>query len=256
MPICALCEEIVPKLEESHLIPRAAYKHLLSKTSNNFVKMDVTQKVAHYDVKQISCPLLCKGCEDLFSKNCETQMGMLWATASEFPLLTEINACTSLADRCYDAISLQEFSRNALIYFAVSIIWRAYVWSGNKYRTPLGEKYAKEFQNFLYHGSKLSKFKLILEVNSNPDHATNNFCTFPSFVKNEDGSIHTFIILGITFNILVDQTSSMVERAFEKLQSDCLIIVDDNTNSKKHLDISNSAQNLVTLKGKLSKYNR
>lgn len=66
---CALCNEDHP-LINNHSTPSAAYAKIRGddQVSQSPINIDLSSRVAFSTDKQIQSPLLCKRCEDLFSK--------------------------------------------------------------------------------------------------------------------------------------------------------------------------------------------
>lgn len=134
MPICALCKSEVDKLINSHLIPKAAYRPLrVNKNSSGSSPFTIHPKKRTFiqTDRQVAHDLLCTSCEQLFSRNGEKIMGTLWATQKNFQLLERLNDAEVLLDNppksFYSPLFLTETERNGLIYFCISILWRANV---------------------------------------------------------------------------------------------------------------------------------
>lgn len=261
--ICALCKEEKGKLIDSHFMPAAAYQHVrgAEETRNGSpVLINIGRKSAFQTDKQIKQPLLCGGCEDLFSRNGEKKMGQLWATKAEFPLLDLLNskALVSKGIRfdTYDSRLLDQCVVDAVFYFAVSIFWRAQVWdwgrNGDAYRRALGDIYESQFRLFLLGHEKLEDVLLLVDVNSNLD--TLSVMSFPTCVRMGADRLHSFSLLGLKFTMYVGRSiSSMVRAPFKLYDSQTMFISSDLTKSPAFWKLAERVQTKVVAKGKLAR---
>jgi hypothetical protein len=68
MGLCGLCRQ-PGELQESHLLPRAGYKHLRgSKAGVQWDPVFTTPKKARITTDQVTAPFLCSHCEQRFHK--------------------------------------------------------------------------------------------------------------------------------------------------------------------------------------------
>lgn len=252
MPICELCKNSVPKLIESHLIPRAAYSKV-SPNNGDIIRMSGMD--AAYNKKQFQAHLLCKDCEEKFSEFGEKHMGKIWNNEIDFPLLSKLRLCPKIFPECVDGAHLPQSIYDALIYFICSILWRSNCWPNNDtgdYRGALGKKYEAEFRSFLLGKQPQPKIKLMVDVNTNPNRDTNNWFYLPYLRKNGTLRIHSFFILGLDFNVLVGQLDQSVNNAFHHVKSDMILFLVDTFNSKKQTRIAERVQFDVQKRGRLA----
>ena len=259
--ICALCREEKDKLIDSHFMPAAAYPHIrgAEETGNGPpVLINLRRKSAVQTDKQIKRPLLCSGCEDLFSKNGERMMGQLWATASGFPLLDLLNseATISKGERfdMYDSRLLDAGVVNSIFYFAVSIFWRAQVWDwgyeGDAYNRALGKHYESEFRIFLLGKATLDNVLLLVDVNSDLD--TSAVMSFPISGRSGPDRLHLFSLLGLKFKMFVGRSISSVTRTpFEFHNTQIIFVSSDLKKSDAFQKLAGRVQTEVEAKGKL-----
>lgn len=255
MFICRLCGTMVESLVDSHLLPRSAYKRI-NVNRKKIVQIKYADNAAFYDQKQISTPLLCNSCEDLFSKNGETQMGLLWMNKNEFPMLHHLERCSQIADGSYDGNDLPKNICDALIYFAISIIWRGSVWPDDRlksYKGSLGKKYESEFRSFLLGKGRLSNVKFFIYASSSHNDARCKIMTLPSLEPGPIGKSHFFYILGFRFCVIIGRTHPKITNLFQHLKSDLLLSVVDEKNSNWQKDIWHKVLFSLERKGTLAK---
>ncbi|MCH7301168.1 hypothetical protein MBA34_19300 [Pseudomonas capeferrum] len=250
MAICRLCKQ-EKKLINSHFIPAAAYSHLRWDTNlglqQSVIINQYTNSIAQTD-KQVKQPLLCGACEDLFSKKGERIVGQLWATQSGFPLFEILRskepAATHPLFEGYSPDSIDKGHLDALVYFAVSIFWRASVWDWQRDKNPygngLGARYELEFANFLLSGSKLNNFCLYIELNS--DEKTRRMFSFPSCVRREGSWYHSFVILGFRFVMVVGAGESKMKRVCDMFGFNPVVGISDYSSTAVFKGLSEFAR--------------
>lgn len=261
MQYCRLCQSEA-KLINSHLIPKAAYKFVRNPPAEGGdppVKIDTREGSANYNEKQVTNFLLCTTCEDLFSKNGEKTLGKLWATHAEFPLLDSLtqDALIVTGERfsIYDPLKIDKKIRDALFYFAVSIFWRAHVWSWGKqtdsYRKALGVKYELSFRQFLLGRAGLPDVKLILILNDS--YTLNGLISMPYAGKAGSCHVHNFDLLGMKFSLIVGRhPPAVLKAAFAQFNSEIIFLSSDFEYSLDFLQIAKTVQMTVTPKGRLA----
>ncbi|MCK9706177.1 hypothetical protein [Pseudomonas syringae] len=262
--ICALCEKEKGRLIDSHFIPSAAYPHVRGQGEYNGlspIRVDSFKGTAAHNDKQVTMELLCRSCEDLFSKNGERIMGCLWATAEGFPFLEKLRSngpcVTADAYQAYDASKLETEITQGLTYFAASVFWRAQVWKwgyeGDPYRKSLGDKYEAVFRKFLLGEGPLDAVRFILEVNT--DEGMTAFMSFPTSTRYKGEISHVFTILGLRFNMYVGGTINNDTLAtFKILNTNMLIYALSFRQSPAYSKLAEQVQNRVVPKGKLAKH--
>ncbi len=260
MTRCALCgfDRVLIK---SHLIPAAAYAHLRRNTNfgmQQSVKINKYEKTAVQTDNQVQQPLLCKDCEDLFSKHGERIVGQLWSTQGGFPLFDMLSLKTPRVKTpkitTFDIDAIDKVFVDGLFYFAISIFWRAEVWSWHRAENPygngLGSRYELEFKEFLKFNSGLSNLYLCVEVNSDKD--SRGLFSFPSCERLEGSWYHSFVILGMRFVMVVGGGKSKIRDVCEAIGSNMFFSLSDFSESFAFKDMISSARGGVTRRGKFS----
>lgn len=262
MSRCRLCED-PSTLIDSHLIPKSAYKaskSFVSGERRELVSVKMSNGSAAYSDAQVTMKLLCKSCEDLFSKNGEKILGRKWATASGFPLLDELRSLEPLAKGpkfvVYDAAAVDRATLNALFYFAISIFWRASVWrwgrDQDRYVGALGVKYEARFRDFLLGRGSLENVYMIISVNDSDN--LNGLIAFPCVNKSAGVRVHVFDVLGIKFTIFVGgHIPSEIMKPFLASGSRVVVISSRLEESNDFLELARALQTKVTARGRLLK---
>jgi hypothetical protein len=128
MPLCKLCKQD-RELRESHFLPAAVYAQLREDAQQNPNPVLITSRVSLTTSKQITGRVLCAECEERLSK-----LGERWVLANmarpEGFLIQEalvatkpIEANESIA--YYSSADVAAINMDALVYFALSVFWRA-----------------------------------------------------------------------------------------------------------------------------------
>jgi hypothetical protein len=214
METCALCCEN-KDLQDSHFMPRGLYRIARDSSSLAGSSEDpviITTDGSYRTSKQIKSYLLCKDCEQRFSRLGEDLIiSECLHENGSFKLRDKLNALyptwTDKQSSWFAEAALTNVDINRYRYFAASIFWRGSVWprkySGSEaYKGSLGLKYQEEFQHFLNEESRFpSNAFLVIFVAS--ESAPLAYTTAPS-VSNESGyHIHKFHIPGIEFRMFL-----------------------------------------------------
>ncbi|WP_273807236.1 MULTISPECIES: hypothetical protein [unclassified Pseudomonas] len=207
---CALCHQF-RDLQDSHLIPKAAYRHTQGNPGTNGqpVMLIPGQNTAFQTNRQIKVHLLCSDCEHRFSRYGEDVIGRLWATSTAFPLRDQMQSAGALESdgslSVFDAAALPDGVVEAIRYFVISILWRASVgdWkiAENSYHNALGDKYEEQFRLFLLGQSTDVSARIFVSVNDGC--GTNSMFSTPVFSRKNGAHLHSFQVLGIRFNTFV-----------------------------------------------------
>lgn len=253
MFLCPLCKDTVSNVIDSHLLPRAAYKHV---APNGTKMMRVSsQNDAFYSAKQESIPLLCKDCEKRFSDKGEAPVGRLWSTRAGFPLLEKLRNSRQIFDGMYDGNCLSHVDRSALVYFPASVIWRSSIWPHNVagHKGTLGRKYEENFRSFLMGDSDLEKVKILVRINNSPKPSDAQLMSLPSFTKDMGGRRHEFHLLGLHFNLIVGQSSEAFDSVFDELSSNLLLMTENIKDAMWYKGFVKKANTEITMRGRLAK---
>ena len=160
MPIgtCRLCLTLGVELRDSHFLPRALYKLFRERASNSEPVVSSATK-SLLSEKQAHDHLLCDECEDRFNKGGERWfLQNAWRDPDDFPLRTRLvdagpPAFSSPDLTMFEAASVPGVDRDKLVYFGVSVFWRAAV---HRWRLPSGPSetiglgsYEDQFRRYL-----------------------------------------------------------------------------------------------------------
>lgn len=258
MGVCALCKHEA-ELIQSHLIPAAAYKHVRDTPEaggGSPIRVDTGDKSAFQSDKQITQYLLCKVCEDLFSKNGEKIIGKLWWTRRSFPLLEKMQSHTIIGGvnefLVYSHAAMDRRERDGLFYFAMSIFWRANVWSRNgqadAYRNALGEKYENQIRKFLLGFGSLDSAHLFIHLNTNSKFSS--LIRLPTFHRKDGVTHHSFSILGIDFWLYL---GGSVSKEIRHISHDRILFASSDFAKTNSLDkLAHMLKTEIIRKGKLA----
>ncbi|MHA6574522.1 hypothetical protein [Pseudomonas yamanorum] len=257
MPICKLCLKEA-ELKNSHLIPKSAYRLARMNNGSKLIRVDMENKSAFYEEKQVVAELLCNECEQLISARGENSVAKVWYRGAEFKLLETLQAAAPFASiprgNYYAPFHVSKEMRISLFYFAVSVFWRASVWpvAARKglYVGALGDKYEKNFRGFLLGQSTIKNTRLFVSVNTNIN--LNRFFSLPVFKTLGSSRIHQFDVLGLSFWLVVGRdVPDDVVRPFDIFDDDVFFMLADLGSSP---DFISAAKKLskVKLRGKLA----
>ena len=262
MAKCALCREEAI-LRNSHLLPSSAFRVIAfdeNEVNSKPTKVDFAKGTAVETNEQLIQKLLCGECEDRFSKYGEKIVGALWATKFEFPLLNKVMELEVIGEdgdfQVYDSRRLPEREREALYYFALSIVWRSYVWDWTRIRqevkrAPLGEKYAEIFRQFLLGGDRPENTYLYALVYT--DSVAVRHLSLPTPTKEVGYTLHKFDVPGITFFLMVGKgVSSDLLQAFRMIDDQLVVMGQDYRSSDLFFRFVTNVRQNVVAKGKLA----
>ncbi len=136
MPLCKLCKKD-RELRESHFLPAAVYAQIgKGNVRQNPNPVVITSQISLSTSKQIKERVLCDKCEQLFSKQGETWVMANMARPESFLIQKALVATVPIAANesiaYYSSAAIAGINMDALVYFALSIFWRAaaHKWKG------------------------------------------------------------------------------------------------------------------------------
>ncbi|HWO34768.1 MAG TPA: hypothetical protein VNO32_38745 [Candidatus Acidoferrum sp.] len=156
---CKLCLK-EKDLQDSHLLPRALYRMARGDgAKGNQDLFVVTRQESKQSSHQTKDYLLCRDCEQLFSRNGEAYaMRLVTKQNGDFPLLAILTAVRPTVAgsewRAYSFADTPTIARAKIAYFALSVFWRASVhtWvqaNGERTHIELGTKYNDQIRRYL-----------------------------------------------------------------------------------------------------------
>jgi hypothetical protein len=156
---CKLCLK-EKDLQDSHLLPRTLYRMARGVgAKGNQDPFVVTRQASKQSSHQMKDYLLCRDCEQLFSRIGEAYvMRLVTKQKGDIPLLETLNAVRPTVAgsewRAYSLADTPAIDRAKIAYFALSVFWRASVhtWvqaNGERTHVELGTKYNDEIRRYL-----------------------------------------------------------------------------------------------------------
>ncbi|MFZ0051993.1 MAG: hypothetical protein WAK96_09465, partial [Desulfobaccales bacterium] len=184
---CKLCLTPDIELQESHIIPKWAYKRIRSEGSaNNPNPITITSGQAVKISNQVTENMLCAICEQKVGR-AEKYVGTLAYGSDGEPVpLTLLGVPTTTIDRSIDPehVSISILNTDKIVYFASSVVWRAYIARRQDTGKPrLGQRYQEELRSYLYGSASFPKnARLIMGILLQPPnspHPRHNIVSFP-----------------------------------------------------------------------------
>ena len=128
MPLCKLCK-LDRELRESHFLPAAIYAQLRENSQQNPNPVSMTSRVSLTTSRQITGRVLCAECEERFSRLGETWVLANMARPEGFTIQEALVAAKPIAANenfaYYSSAAVAAINMDALVYFAMSMFWRA-----------------------------------------------------------------------------------------------------------------------------------
>jgi len=207
--ICGLCLQ-ERQLQYSHLMPAAMYRRTLTPGAANPNPVLVSKRTTVYTSDQLRAHLLCRDCEQLFSRNGENYVMRMVAGQQRFPLLEMLqgaNAVESGDFRGYTLQALPNLDRSKLAYFALSVFWRAsiHVWrnrDGTLTTIDLGKRYNEELRRYLLGEAEVSENIALLTVVCTDALSRGSFFS-PTLDKKSGYRSYSFNARGLLFILFV-----------------------------------------------------
>ena len=207
---CKLCLQL-RDLQNSHLMPAALYKKSRNQASSNPNPMQVTARRSVQTSRQLRNYVLCRDCEQLFSKQGENYVMTQVFDGSKFPLLDTLRASTPSwrpgpGFTGYDMTSLPGVDREQLGYFAASVFWRAsvHVWreAGEKAITIDLGAYNEPFRKYLIGQDRFPENVAMLIIVCTDTISHESFYT-PSLGRTGSDRTYSFMAKGLNFLMVV-----------------------------------------------------
>ena len=209
--LCKLCLR-TKQLQESHFLPAAVFRALLSPTERNPHPRFVSPNVTVDTSRQMKDYVLCFDCEQRFSKNGERWVLSHMARNSSFPLQESLRKAPPIRSiptlATYAAASIPEIDVDKLEYFALSVFWRAAV-------HDWGPVHEQEYQRLELGPYEETLRQFLLGVVPFPAHVVMLISVYEELditrtafppVRGErmpEGRSYSFLIPGIQFSMSV-----------------------------------------------------
>jgi len=176
---CRLCGTDAV-LQDSHLMPKSIYKMMLGSGSSNLNPVVVNPREAKQTSRQVTAHLLCSACEQRFSMNGEAwTLKHCFRDPGKFLIHDFLSSAPYIvppdgSGRVISAMDVPAIDLDKLVYFAISVFWRASIhkWTidGQQLKQfSFGETYESEFRHYLLGESNFpNNAALSIFVSDNP----------------------------------------------------------------------------------------
>ena len=256
MPLCKLCR-VDRELRESHFLPAAVYAQLRENSQQNPNPVLMTSRISLTTSKQITGRVLCAECEELFSRLGETWVLANMSRPEGFPIQKALAATKPIAANenfaYYSSAAIAAIKMDALVYFALSMFWRAsaHTWrnlSGLMEGIELGP-FEEAIRHFLL-GDRFPADTVIL-VSIWPTKDVLPVAYTPRRGRAPGYHCFNFLIPGLEFKLLTGRAIPEVLRAAcsyasaDKFVFSAMSVISDTTESfTKLLSTSRVSKNL------------
>ena len=210
---CRLCLREGVQLQDSHIIPKWAYKGLrATEPGVNPNPVAVTGGRSVQTSVQIKEHMLCAACEQRFSKREKYVSNLTMRPDGTAPILEYL---TDIQDIPMRGLSrgIRKAKANALdtetvVYFAISVIWRFHV---SRTRGPkkvrLGPKYAEELRRYLLAAAgfppKARLHLFVIDQDASPSPSASRIVSSPCSLRCEGYHRHGFLLYDLYFELWI-----------------------------------------------------
>jgi hypothetical protein len=210
--ICALCRR-VSHLQDSHLMPKALYRMLRNPELVNPNPIFMSKGSIRGTSRQVKTFLLCSDCEQRFHHNGENWMLRNCCRApDDFRLRDTLLQCSpGYHDgqiSVYAARNVAQVDTAKLVYFAVSVFWRAAVGRWVVESTGLepldfGRNYREKFRLFLLDEGDFPAHAAITTEVLAFHEASLGTAVFPYGGRKAEFHFYSFAVPGVRFDLFV-----------------------------------------------------
>ncbi len=213
MPLgkCKLCLQ-VKELQNSHLLPASLFRKSRSSGANPN-PMFVSEKGAVQTSRQLKNHVLCRDCEQLFSRNSENYVmtQVFDGRTKAFPLLEALQASPATWIKRewigYALSTTPGIDRKKLGYFALSVFWRASI---HTWRLPgekpitinLGRRYNESFRRYLLGQTTFPENVALLVIACSDSLSQDSFWV-PSLGDKSIDRTYSFMAKGLNFLMII-----------------------------------------------------
>lgn len=171
------------------------------------MRIDVEGKRLGKTDKQVDAHFLCGACESLFSRYGETEVSKIWATHFAFPMLESLSrlAPDSRNEKrsVYALEKLPVEVCSSLVYFAISVVWRASMWPRpnagvSSCRDVFTTRQLRNVEEYLLSGvGNIDDVFVVLDVNTCLE--MNGLLSMPARIVGHNVTAIQFDVLGLRF---------------------------------------------------------
>jgi hypothetical protein len=251
---CALCLKD-RKLHDSHLVSAAAYKPLLATNSRNRHPLIISNTFAYQTSRQAKDYLLCFECEQRFREGGEDWvLTHSYRGPGQFKLRDILRSnsprFSDPESAIYSGASIRELDMEKVIYFAVSVFWRAAVHNWRRdsrvIKFELGP-YEEALRKFLYEDAPFPSYVALQVWASSLKDDLCAVVHLPEAGVHEGAHVYQFGIPGMTFRLTVGKTISEKFYLYSTAPSpERFVAIIQSVDIK---DLSDMAQNLAQFRG-------
>lgn len=210
---CRLCLRNGVRLQRSHFLSAGIYRQLRDDTEDNPNPWLVTGNSAVQTSRQMTAPLLCRDCEQRFSK-----LGEDWVLAhclkkdGNFPLASILSSrapdvsSPGKPTRIYFAAGIPAIDVPAIAYFAASVFWRGSIYGWNtdgSVPVKLGP-FQEQFRSYLMGSASFpsdSRLWVAVREGGRVDRLT-----YPPYGSRVDKvRVYKFPMPGLAFTLIVSR---------------------------------------------------
>jgi hypothetical protein len=206
---CRLCKQIGVDLQESHIIPKWAFRRA---GGGNEPPIRITGGVAVQTSQQIREYLLCRSCEGVISKDEDHVSRLAYQTDGTLGLRKLVETRV-FADEELRYVSAAELVPHAIARFSASVFWRAHVSTQVEFKgLRLWKSQAEALRRYtrreadLPWGMSLTAGALVGEGDGPADHHSFTIIP-PGTVRKGDDSFHQFAVAGLLFNFFTGDSA-------------------------------------------------
>ena len=231
---CRLCLNQA-KLQDSHFIPKAAYKLIRGEGTNPHPLVVQPGKVVQTSA-QTRAHLLCHECEQrLHHQGEDTFFRYCYRGPGKFRLLNMLRAHTPLLDNDQFAAYVVPDSETSLIeqigYMGLSILWKsaAHGWRDGDSTLPsisLGSPYQEQVRQYLLNAGPFPEHGAMVVEASDENNRLIAMIGTPATLKLPKHYLHWIDISGIRFNLLMGArlTPQMKELSVFRHGQRCVLV--------------------------------
>jgi hypothetical protein len=209
---CKLCLQMAD-LQNSHLMPASLYKKARLPGATNPNPTLITDKGTKQTSRQIRNYVLCRDCEQLFSRNGENyaMTQVFDGNSKKFPLLETLRATSPTWGGPefvgYELAVTPGIDRDKLGYFALSVFWRAsvHIWrerGEEPFTLDLGKFYNESFRRYLLGQAEFPADVVLLVVACTDALSQDTLCV-PSLGSRNVERTYSFMAKGLNFLMIV-----------------------------------------------------
>ncbi|TDR79734.1 hypothetical protein [Paludibacterium purpuratum] len=196
--ICALCQKNAD-LQNSHLIPKWAYRRVCNIVEDTKAPVCIADGNAALSNKQTTSYLLCTDCEQRFSTREDYVAELTKPDNVQIRLLSKVTRL-NMPRKVIASLNMDVDSEQ-IVYFAASVLWRGCVMAGGCKLGP----YEAKFRQYLLGAAQFPPEAAIsigiFEHSTSFD--ARGWVSEPASTKTNKGWLHGFLLAGIAFRCWV-----------------------------------------------------